>query len=111
MTADSFVFLNVGYKGRVVRVGDIVTINVSKNELSVRLHDKTLHVIRGSLVNVMRKLPSDLFFVVDRNCAVNLSQIGKVNGAMRNISLQLTDGREIIVSREQSRAFRKQLTL
>src|SRR4029077_8195789 len=103
MTADSVVFLRDGCRSRLARVGDIMTIDVSGNNMTVKLSNEDGTVaVRGSLSRCLRKLPADLFFRVGRNCAVNLLQVARVDAAARQIVLRMKDGREIIVSRKQS---------
>ena len=111
MNADSIVFLNSGYSGRLIRVGDIAIIEVSKNDLTITLKDGTTVVARGKLVRCAKKLPAELFFVTGRNCMVNLSQVSKVDTSARNIILTMKDGRKVMISRKQSVLFRKELVL
>jgi DNA-binding LytR/AlgR family response regulator len=112
MTADSVVFLRDGCRSRMARVGDIVSIDVSGNNMTVRLsNEEGAVVVRGSLERCLQKLPADLFFRASRNCAVNLGQVARVDAAARNIALRMKNGREVVVSRKQSLLFGRRFTL
>jgi len=101
--ADHVVFLRDGCRSRLVRVGDIVSIDVSGNNMTIRLsNEDRAVVIRGSLRRCLRKLPAELFFQAYRSCVVNLGQVAKVDAAARQIALRMRDGREIVMSRKQS---------
>ena len=103
MTADQVVFLRNGYRSRLARVGDIVSIDVSGNNMTVKLSNEDgAVVVRGSLKRCLRKLPAEVFFQAGRNCVVNLLQVARVDAAARQIVLRMKDGREIVVSRKQS---------
>jgi DNA-binding LytR/AlgR family response regulator len=112
MTADHVVFLRAGCRSRLVRVGDIVSIDVSGNNMTVKLSNEDGAVmVRGSLERCLRKLPAELFFRAGRNCAVNLLQVARVDAASRQIVLRMKNGREVVVSRKQSLVFGRQFTL
>jgi DNA-binding LytR/AlgR family response regulator len=112
MTADHVVFLRAGCRSRMARVGDIVTIDVSGNNMTVKLSNEDGAVmVRGSLKRCLQKLPADLFFRAGRNCVVNLGQVARVDAAARQIALRMRDGREIVMSRKQSRLFGRQFVL
>jgi DNA-binding LytR/AlgR family response regulator len=104
MTAESVVFLRDGCRSRMVRVGDIVTIDVSGNNMTVKLSNDEdgAVVVRGSLSRCLRKLPAELFFRAGRDCVVNLGQVARVDAAARQIVLRMRNGREVVVSRKQS---------
>jgi DNA-binding LytR/AlgR family response regulator len=113
MTADHVVFLRAGCRSRLVRVGDIVSIEVSGNDMTITLSNEGdgAVVVRGSLVRCLRKLPAELFFRAGRNCAVNLLQVARVDAAARQIALRMKNGREILMSRKQSLLFGRQFAL
>jgi DNA-binding LytR/AlgR family response regulator len=112
MTADHMVFLRAGCRSRMTRVGDIVSIDVSGNNMTIKLSNEDgAVVVRGSLKRCLQKLPAELFFKVDRNCVVNLGQVGRVDAAGRQIALRMKDGREIVMSRKQSLLFGRQFVL
>ena len=112
MTADHVVFLRAGYRSRLARVGDIVTIDVSKNDMTVKLSgDDGAVVVRGSLDRCLRKLPAEMFFRASRSCVVNLLQVARVDAAARNIVLRMKNGREITMSRKQSLLFGRRFVL
>jgi DNA-binding LytR/AlgR family response regulator len=112
MTADHVVFLRAGCRSRVVRVGDIVTIDVAGNNMTVKLSgDEAAVVVRGSLVRCLQKLPAELFFRAGRDCVVNLGQVARVDAAARNIVLRMKGGREVVMSRKQSLVFGRQFVL
>ena len=112
MTADHVVLLRAGCRSRLARLGDIVTIDVSQNNMTVKLSsDDATVMIRGSLDRCLRKLPAEMFFRASRSCVVNLLQVAKVDAAARNIVLRMRDGREVMMSRKQSRLFGRQFVL
>lgn len=112
MTADHVVLLRAGCRSRVARVGDIVTIDVSRNDMTVTLSDvEAPVVIRGSLDRCLRKLPAEMFFRASRDCVVNLLQVARVDAAARNIVLRMKNGREVVMSRKQSLLFGRQFVL
>ena len=67
MTAEHVVFLRAGCRSRLARVGDIVTIDVSKNDMTVKLSDDQEVTVRGSLARCLQKLPAEMFFQVGRS--------------------------------------------
>ena len=104
--------MNSGHKSKVTRVRDIVSVEVAKNDVTIKLSNGDgAYVVRGSIRKCMERLPGDLFFMACRGCLVNLLQVAKVDAAARNILLQLKDGREIAMSRKQSIRFRRELAL
>ena len=112
MTADHVVFLRDGYRGRVARVGDIVTIDVAGNNMTIGLSgDEEAVVVRGSLVQCLQKLPAELFFRANRDCVVNLGQVARADAAARNIVLRMKNGRKIVMSRKQSLVFGRRFAL
>ena len=112
MTADHVVLLRAGCRSRLARVGDIVTIDVSKNDMTVKLSgDDAAVVVRGSLDRCLRKLPAELFFRASRSCVVNLLQVARVDAASRQILLRMKNGREVVMSRKQSLVFGRRFVL
>jgi DNA-binding LytR/AlgR family response regulator len=112
MTADHVVLLRDGCRSRLARVGNIVTIDVSGNNMTVKLSgDEEAVVVRGSLRRCLRKLPAEMFFQASRDCVVNLLQVARVDAAARNIVLRMRNGREIVMSRKQSLLFGRQFVL
>src|SRR4029077_19257678 len=112
MTADHVVFLRAGCRSRMARVGDIVSIDVSGNNMTIRLGNGDGAVmVRGSLERCLRKLPAELFFRASRSCVVNLGQVAKVDAAARQIVLRMRDDREVVMSRKQSLVFGRQFVL
>jgi DNA-binding LytR/AlgR family response regulator len=112
MTADNVVLLRAGCRSRLVRLGDIVTIDVCVNDMTVKLssNDEGV-VVRGSLRRCLEKLPAEMFFQVGRSCVVNLLQVAKVDAASRQISLVMKNGRQILMSRKQSLVFWRRFAL
>jgi DNA-binding LytR/AlgR family response regulator len=112
MTADSVILLRSGSRSRMTRVGDIVTIDVSGNDMTIKLSNEDAPVVvRGSLKRCLEKLPADLFFMAGRSCAVNLGQVARVDAATRNIVLRMRNGREVVMSRKRSLVFGRQFVL
>lgn len=111
MTADHVVLLRAGWRSRLTRVGDIVTIDVSKNDMTVKLSDDQEVTVRGSLDRCLRKLPAEMFFRASRSCVVNLLQVARVDAASRQILLRMKNGREVVMSRKQSVVFGRQFVL
>jgi DNA-binding LytR/AlgR family response regulator len=112
MTADSVILLRSGCRSRMTRVGDIVTIDVSGNYMTIKLSNEDAPVVvRGSLKRCLQKLSADLFFMAGRGCAVNSLHVDRVDAAARNIVLRMKNGREIVMSRKQSRLFGRRFVL
>jgi DNA-binding LytR/AlgR family response regulator len=111
MTADTVVFLRDGRRSRLARVGDIVTIDVSGNNMTVKLSNNDAAVVRGSLKRCLERLPAEMFFRAGRSCVVNLAQVASVDAASRQIALRMRNGREIVISRKQSLLFGRQFVL
>jgi DNA-binding LytR/AlgR family response regulator len=110
LTVDDFVVIGQGLNGRTIRVGDISTIEVHDNYLTVRSNDGELYETRGSLAHCKERLPST-FFTAGRHCIVNLAAVAKVNMAIQSIVFTMKDGAEVIASRKQSRILRRDFTL
>ena len=110
LTADDMVIVGEGYKGRLVRVGSISTIEVNGNDITVRANGCEPVTMRRSLGYCKARLPAS-FFTVGRHCMVNLAEVSKVNMASRTLVLTMKDGTTVPVSRLQSRAFKKGLGL
>jgi DNA-binding LytR/AlgR family response regulator len=94
----------------MTRVGDIVTIDAAANDMIVKLAMGDEVTIRGPLNRCLEKLP-EFFFKAERGCAVNLQQVGRVDASKRNILLVMKNGREVRMSRTQSKLFGRRFTL
>jgi DNA-binding LytR/AlgR family response regulator len=110
LTIHDFILIGQGYNARTVRIGDISTITVDGNLLTVCMNGLEPLTIYGTLAHCKKRLPAS-FFIVGRNCMVNLAEVAKVNMVTRNFVLTMKDGTVIPVSRNQSRALRKDLAL
>jgi two-component system, LytTR family, response regulator len=111
LSPDDYVLLSNGVKNLLVRVSDIVAIEVSGNYVSTDLIDTRLSSYRGSLHHYEEKLPST-FFRTGRSCLVNLGQVKKVSMANpKQFVLTMKNDKEILVSRKQSICLRQQKLL
>ena len=104
------VLLGNGSGARVVRVGDISSVEISGNYMSVRTSDGQSVTARGSLASCEERFPAS-FFRAGRNHFVNLAEVAKANMATRKIELEMKDGTLITMSRIASTLFRKQFSL
>lgn len=110
LAMDDFIVIGQGYDGRPIRVGDISTIEVDGNSLTVRSNGAEPCETYGSLARCKERLPAT-FFAVGRNCIVNLAAVAKVNMATRTFVLTMKDGMVVAVSRKQSLALRRGFAL
>ena len=113
LARDDFILLKDGYDGLIVCINDISFIEVTGgNYLSLKLNNGSPSsvTIRGSLARYEERLPTN-FFRAGRDCIVNLAEVAKVNTARKQLVLTMKDGKEILVSRIQSRLLIKQLIL
>jgi DNA-binding LytR/AlgR family response regulator len=95
---------------QIVRVGDISSIEVDGNYISVKKTDGEVIGGRASLTHCEKRFPPG-FFRAGRNMIVNLAEVAKLNTAARNIVLIMKDGTRVTMSRVQGVLFRKQLSL
>jgi DNA-binding LytR/AlgR family response regulator len=110
LAVDDMIIVGEGYKGQLVRVGNISTIEVDGNDITVRVNGGERVTTRCSLARCKQRLPEH-FFVTGRNCMVNLAEVSKVNMASRTFVLTMKDGTVVPVSRHQSRVLKKGLSL
>lgn len=110
LTADDMIIVGQGFRARLVRVGNISTIEADKNDIVVHSNGAEPLTMRGSLSHCKRRLPSQ-FFCASRGCLVNLAEVSRVNMASRVFILTMRDGQTVQASRLQSRAFRKAFSL
>jgi len=110
LTPEDVILLGDGGGAQVVRVGDISSLEISGNYMSVRKNDGESFTARGSLTYCEQRFPAS-FFRAGRNHLVNLAEVAKANTARRSIELTMKDGTVITMSRIASALFRKQLSL
>jgi len=110
LTCEDMILLADSGRCQIVRVGEISTIEVHGNYLSVKKFDGEMIGGRASLAHCERRFPSN-FFRTGRNTMVNVAHVAKLNMATRNIGLTMKDGTRVTMSRIQSVLFRKQLLL
>ena len=111
MVLDDMVIIGAGHRARLVRVGDISTIEVAGNDITVRAEGHEPLTMRGSIAHCRKRFPEEQFFLANRGCLVKLGEIVKVNMASKLFALTMRDGTTVSVSRLQIRAFRKGLSL
>jgi two-component system LytT family response regulator len=99
-----------GEKCWFVRVGDINLFESEGNYTKIHFKDEK-PLIHKSLTYLEERLDDDLFFRVNRSQMINLKKIGKVDPWFSNtIKITLSNGREVEVSRRQTRQFRDKMS-
>ena len=88
-------------KCQIVRVGDISSLEVSGNYVSIKKRNGEMIGGRASLAHCEKRFPPS-FFRTGRNAMVNLAEVAKLNTASRNIVLTMKDGTRVTCSRIQS---------
>ena len=107
IAANDLVFLADKAKCWMIRVSDISTLEACGNYTRVHLSCAT-PLIRRPLGECERRLDPSLFFRASRDCIVNLGRVRKTRSLARlQLVFVLQDGREIVVSHEQSLIFRR----
>jgi two-component system LytT family response regulator len=110
LTEESRVFVKDGEKCWFVRVGDINLFESEGNYTKIHFKDEK-PLIHKSLTYLEERLDDDLFFRVNRSQMINLKKIGKVDPWFSNtIKITLSNGREVEVSRRQTRQFRDKMS-
>lgn len=107
---DDMVLVGEGRDARVVKVGEIAMIEVNGNYVTITTAGDEI-VNRGSLSNLEKRFPAPPFFRVNREVMVNLAAIERADIARRSIEITMRHGAVVTLSRIQSRALRKQLSL
>jgi DNA-binding LytR/AlgR family response regulator len=110
LSADDMVIVGEGYNARLICVGNISTIEVTGNDITVRVNGCEPLTMRRSLGYCKERLPRS-FFTAGRHCLVNLAQVSKVNMAQQVFVFTMKDGTVVRISRLQSRVFRKEMRL
>ncbi|NBB76942.1 MAG: response regulator [Bacteroidetes bacterium] len=110
LAEESRVFVKDGERCWFVRVGDIHLFESEGNYTKIHFGDQK-PMIHKSLTYLEERLDEDLFFRVNRSQMVNLKKIGKVDPWFSNtIKITLDDGKEVEVSRRQTRQFRDKMS-
>lgn len=110
LAEESRVFVKDGERCWFVRVGDIHLFESEGNYTKIYFGDQK-PMIHKSLTYLEERLDEDLFFRVNRSQMVNLKKIGKVDPWFSNtIKITLDDGKEVEVSRRQTRQFRDKMS-
>jgi DNA-binding LytR/AlgR family response regulator len=110
LTREDMILLADSGKCQIVRVGDISSLQVDGNYISVKKTDGEVIGGKASLTHCEKRFPPG-FFRAGRNTIVNLAEVAKLNTAARNIVLIMKDGTRVTMSRVQGVLFRKQLSL
>jgi two-component system LytT family response regulator len=104
---DDFILLHDTARNWVVRVGEIIMLEASGNDTVVHLASGKI-MIRKLIGKCEAALDGSLFFRADRSCVVNLNFVRKVEMAdAKRFMFTMANGREVIVSRKRSVAFRR----
>lgn len=112
--AGDFVYVADTAKGRVVRAGEIVTLEARGNYVEVRLSagNGFKAMIRRPLGKCEEELNGGSFFRASRHYLVNLEYVSEVRPLdCRRVTFILTDGREVAVSREGTLLLRRSMLL
>jgi two-component system LytT family response regulator len=106
--ADDFLFLHDTARNWMVRVGEIIILEASGNDTIVHLPEGKI-TIRKGIGRCGEALDGSLFFRAGRSCVVNLNFVRKVEMAdAKRFMFVMANGREVIVSRKRSVAFRRE---
>jgi DNA-binding LytR/AlgR family response regulator len=104
---EDFVLLTGGSDCRLTRIDTIVILEASSNATLVHFAADTF-LIRRSLSECERRLDTSLFFRVNPDCIVNLSQVRlprRLSGG--GLMFLLRSGKEVVLSRRQSARLRE----
>jgi two-component system, LytTR family, response regulator len=108
---DDFILLHDTARNWVVRVGEIIMLEASGNDTIVHLPEGKI-TIRKLIGRCGEALDGSLFFRAGRSCVVNLNFVRKVEMAdAKRFMFVMGNGREVIVSRKRSAAFRREKAL
>jgi two-component system LytT family response regulator len=108
---EDFILLYDTARNWVVRVGEIIMLEGSGNYTIVHLALGKIS-IRKLIGKCEEALDSSLFFRADRSCVVNLNFVRKVAMAdAKRFMFVMANGREVIVSKKRSVAFRREKSL
>ncbi len=111
LTNTSQIFIKDGEKCWLVKIGDILLIEIVGNYSRVYFQDQK-PMLYKSLNQVEEKLPDENFFRVNRQQIINMNHIKNVvpwfNGKLK---LMMNNGEEVEVSRRQSYIFKDKMSL
>ncbi|WP_047416315.1 LytTR family DNA-binding domain-containing protein [Cellulophaga sp. Hel_I_12] len=111
LTNTSQIFIKDGEKCWLVKIGDILLIEIVGNYSRVYFQDQK-PMLYKSLNQVEEKLPEENFFRVNRQQIINMNHIKNVvpwfNGKLK---LMMNNGEEVEVSRRQSYIFKDKMSL
>jgi two-component system LytT family response regulator len=111
LTESSQIFIKDGDKCWLVKIGDILLIEIVGNYSRVYFQDQK-PMLYKSLNQVEEKLPVKSFFKVNRQQIINMNHIKNVvpwfNGKLK---LTMNNGEEVEVSRRQSYIFKDKMSL
>lgn len=111
LTESSQIFIKDGEKCWLVKIGDILLIEIVGNYSRVYFQDQK-PMLYKSLNQVEEKLPEKSFFRVNRQQIINMNHIKNVvpwfNGKLK---LSMNNGEEVEVSRRQSYIFKDRMSL
>ncbi|WP_024479316.1 LytR/AlgR family response regulator transcription factor [Cellulophaga baltica] len=110
LTESSQIFIKDGEKCWLVKIGDILLIEIVGNYSRVYFQDQK-PMLYKSLNQVEEKLPVENFFRVNRQQIINMNHIKNVvpwfNGKLK---LSMNNGEEVEVSRRQSYIFKDRMS-
>ncbi|WP_158974247.1 LytTR family DNA-binding domain-containing protein [Cellulophaga sp. L1A9] len=110
LTGSSQIFIKDGEKCWLVKIGDILLIEIVGNYSRVYFQDQK-PMLYKSLNQVEEKLPVENFFRVNRQQIINMNHIKNVvpwfNGKLK---LTMNNGEEVEVSRRQSYIFKDRMS-
>jgi DNA-binding LytR/AlgR family response regulator len=105
---DEYIFLTNGARYWVGRVSEIVCIEVSGNYGSFLISSGQKLLIRGSLGQWEKRLPSAIFFRSGRDTIINLQHVTEMRMySPKQFAFTLTGDNEVIMSRIQTTEFRR----
>jgi DNA-binding LytR/AlgR family response regulator len=112
-TKDGFVYLPSTARGWIVRVSEIHRLEAYGNYTRVILSNGKIALVRRPLKECEEQLSqTGSFFRTDRACIVNLASVTETRPAdPKRLLFILADGKQITLSRHQTIALRKELSL
>jgi two-component system LytT family response regulator len=103
-----FFFLGDSAKGFLVRQQDIVELESEQNYARVHLSDGKQILVRRALDYCEKCLDQHLFFRANRRTLINMEFVNEIHPYdAKRYSLVLSNGHQIVASRERSMNLRK----
>jgi len=96
----------------MVRMTDILSLEADGNYTQIHLTDANIILIRCAFHKCERNLDPSTFFRTGRDCIVNLSHVKEMRiFDHKRYMFIMSDGREVILSRQNSLRFKREKSL